>query len=62
MSVSPCYNCPHRKVMCHDRCDEYMEFHDALVEAKKSLDNANRAIRFLIEMQEKRARRLRVRK
>lgn len=45
---SPCQNCPHRKLTCHDRCDEYQAYHNALVEAKKALRKASDAMDLLI--------------
>lgn len=60
--VSPCYECPHRKVMCHDRCEEYMEFHDGLVAAKKSLRAASEAVDYLIRMSKQREKKARVKK
>ena len=61
-SKSPCQDCPHRKLTCHDKCDEYLEFHDALVEARKSLRKAQSAIDFLIEASRKRAKKAKVKK
>lgn len=57
---SPCYECPYRKVSCHDRCVEYLEYHDALVEAKRKVREAADAIEYLREMSRKRERRVRV--
>lgn len=59
---SPCYECPHRRVTCHDRCPEYLEYHDALVEARDKLTAARRAIDYLIDMTEKRRKKAGVRK
>ena len=59
---SPCQDCPYRKLTCHDRCYEYNEFHDALVEAKQNLKKANRAIGLLIDASRKRARKAKVKK
>lgn len=60
--VSPCYECPYRKIMCHDRCDEYLAFHDELVEAKKSLRAASDAVDYLIRMSKQRDKKARVKK
>lgn len=57
---SPCQNCPHRKAVCHDHCEEFASYHDALVEAKKSLSKAHRAIDFLMLSAQKRRKRARV--
>lgn len=46
---SPCQNCPHRKLTCHDRCEEYIAYHDALVAAKDALRVADGAIALLRE-------------
>lgn len=62
MAHSPCQDCPHRKLTCHDRCEEYLEFHDALVEAKKHLRKAQNAIDFLIDASRKRAKKAKVKK
>lgn len=59
---SPCQECPHRKLRCHDRCDEYLEWHDALVEAKTKVKAAFDAIDFLDQMARKRAKKARLRK
>ena len=45
--MSPCQDCPYRKLTCHDHCDEYNEWHDALVMAKESVHIANNAVRLL---------------
>lgn len=47
--MSPCMNCPHRKLMCHDHCDEYLEWHDELVLAKQAVHTANTAVAMLAE-------------
>ncbi len=46
---SPCQDCPHRKLTCHDRCDEYMAYHDALVAAKDAVKLANKAVELLAD-------------
>ena len=46
---SPCQDCPHRKVTCHDRCDDYMEYHDTLLAAKKALKVADKAVSLLAD-------------
>ena len=62
MHTSPCLDCPHRRVYCHDRCEEYLSFHDDLVAAKQELRKAYTAMEFLIDMYAKRERRARVKK
>lgn len=47
--MSPCADCPHRKVTCHDHCPEYTEWHDTLVLAKESLKGANKAVALLAD-------------
>lgn len=59
---SPCQECPHRRLTCHDRCDEYREWHDALVDAKKKLTAASDAVDFLLEMAHKREKKARLAK
>lgn len=53
---SPCQDCPYRKLTCHDRCEEYMAYHDALVAAKDALRVANMAIGLLKDGYAKRHR------
>ena len=53
----PCQECPHRMLRCHDMCEEYVEYHDALLAAKEALKVANSAIGFLREQYGKRKRR-----
>ena len=59
---SPCQNCPHRKPTCHDRCEEYIEYHDELVAAKNKVRDAYNALEYLLYMSEKRKKKARVRK
>lgn len=59
---SPCQDCPYRKLRCHERCDEYLDWHDALVEAKSKVKAAFIAIDYLDEMAQKRARKARLSK
>lgn len=54
---SPCQDCPHRKLTCHDRCEEYMAYHDALVAAKDALRLANKAVELLADGHAKRKNR-----
>ena len=49
MPKSPCQDCPYRKVTCHDQCDDYIAYHDALVEARKALNKASDSIGVLLE-------------
>lgn len=58
----PCQDCPYRKLRCHDRCDEYMTYHDALVDAKKKIREANDAIDYLMNMATKRRKEANIRK
>lgn len=46
---SPCMDCPHRKLTCHDRCNEYLAYHDALVAAKEAVRVADKAIELLAD-------------
>lgn len=48
MGKSPCQNCPYRKLTCHDHCEEYNDYHAALVEAKRELSGAQLAIDLLL--------------
>lgn len=46
---SPCMDCQHRKLTCHDRCNEYLAYHDALVAAKEAVRVADKAIELLAD-------------
>ena len=46
--MSPCHNCQQRKPTCHDRCDEYMKYHDALLEEKSKKSLAYAVIDYII--------------
>lgn len=39
---SPCHNCPHRRLVCHDQCEDYLAFNLERVEALKAAHKANR--------------------
>ena len=54
---SPCQNCPHNRVMCHRRCDEWLEYHEALLDAKQALKHSENVIDYLIRQAEKKRRR-----
>ena len=54
---SPCMDCPYRKLICHDRCEPYQEYHEELVAARKALKKADDAISVLIEGARKSKRR-----
>ena len=58
----PCHECQSRKPTSHDRCEEYMEYHDALVAAKEATRAATSALEYLIRMAEKREKKARVRR
>ena len=47
MANCPCQDCPERKLTCHDRCDAYMAYHDALVAAREALKVADSALGLL---------------
>lgn len=53
----PCQDCPHRKLTCHDHCDEYAEWHDIILTAKEAIWLSQRAVDLLIDGTEKRKRR-----
>lgn len=50
----PCQNCKSRKPVCHDRCEEYNEWHETLVCAKEALRTSEKAIDLLIAAIQKR--------
>ncbi len=62
MKKSPCQDCPYRKATCHDRCEEYLDYHDELVAAREALRTADRAIGVLIAGARKRVKRQGVKK
>lgn len=51
---SPCENCPERKLMCHDKCENYMAWHDDLVAQKIALKGKFDALSYLCEQAAKR--------
>lgn len=44
MEKSPCQTCNCRKIVCHDHCEEYLEWHEELVAAKKELREVQKVI------------------
>ena len=46
--MSPCQNCKCRKITCHDRCEEYLAWHDELVAAKKNLREVQKTIDIML--------------
>lgn len=53
----PCQDCPHRKLTCHDHCDEYTEWHDIILTAKESIRLGQKAVDLLADGVAKRKRR-----
>lgn len=49
MKDCPCKDCKQRIPVCHDRCSDYMEWHDALVAAKDALRVADKAMDLIME-------------
>ena len=49
MSECPCRDCPHRKLVCHDHCGEYRQYHDELVVARAEVKKARDAYDFLLD-------------
>ena len=47
--MSPCMNCPHRKLVCHDYCEEYQAWHEPLVRAKEESMKRGNAGALLVE-------------
>lgn len=45
----PCQNCPYRKPVCHDHCEDYLEWHDTLIAAKDAIRVADKAISLLAD-------------
>lgn len=45
----PCQDCPERRLICHDHCAAYKEYHANLLAAKAALKKANAALDFLTE-------------
>ena len=60
MVQSPCQNCKSRNPSCHDKCEEYIAYHDELVAAKAALrGDDGGASGFLIDAVEKRRKKRR---
>lgn len=47
--ISPCQNCPERRLVCHDYCPAYLEYHEERVKAREVLRKERYASRYLIE-------------
>ena len=45
----PCYHCPHRKITCHDYCEEYLAVKEELNREKAKRQGAYEAISFMVE-------------
>lgn len=58
----PCHECKSREPVCHDRCEEYLNWHDELVDAKAALDRASIAIDFARRAFERREKKLRAKR
>jgi len=46
---SPCHECPHRKLTCHDRCKEYLEFNEKRLASRNAFKGEHEAITFLVK-------------
>lgn len=53
---SPCCECPHRKLTCHDRCPEYLSYNEEKLRAKQSFKDKHEADDFTIKGVYKRRR------
>lgn len=45
----PCYQCPHRKITCHDYCEEYLKVREELNREKAKRQGMYDAISFIVE-------------
>ena len=59
--ISPCYECPERKLYCHSRCEEYLKFKESLEAAKKESYSRYEAVDLLIKNYQKKKRKVRLR-
>lgn len=48
--MCPCNNCPHRKLVCHDHCEEYLTYHEEKVNAKRANRGKHEADDYVIKM------------
>ena len=55
---APCYECPYRKLYCHDRCEEYLAVKAERDAAKKELRKSREALDYLIREFHKRERKV----
>lgn len=61
---SPCQNCTERRLVCHDYCPAYLEYHEEQVRAREALQKDRFITSYLIEQSiriEKRVRTKRAR-
>lgn len=47
--ISPCQNCPEHRLVCHDFCPAYLEYHEERVKAREALRKERYATGYLIE-------------
>lgn len=46
---SPCQNCPERRLVCHDYCPAYLEYHEERIKVREALRKERYAASYLIE-------------
>lgn len=46
---SPCQNCPERRLVCHDRCPVYMEYHEERVAERQERVEQRRIDEYVIK-------------
>lgn len=46
---SPCQNCAERRLVCHDYCHAYLEYHAERVRAREALQKDRYITSYLIE-------------
>lgn len=46
---SPCQNCPERRLVCHDRCPAYMEYHERGLQIKEQMRKDRSVTSYVIE-------------
>lgn len=46
---SPCQNCPERRLVCHDRCPAYMEYHEERVAERAARRSRRQVDEYIIK-------------
>lgn len=60
--TSPCQNCPARRLVCHDYCPAYLEYHEERVQAREANRRESRVTAYVIEQTYRIERRVKVKR